>query len=270
MKVAYCSDLHLEFGSIDIKNTENADMLILGGDILTTHHMVMPDTARGQRMRDFLKQVSEEFPIVLMICGNHEHYHTDMERSFNALRKETETYKNFHLLNDEIFEVNDIVFIGSTLWTDMSGHDPMVEIECNKWMLDFSVIRYKNARFMATHSADLHDKSFAYIQHVIRENRDKQCVVITHHAPSRTSSSPVFHNSPINPAFYSNLDNYIQDQVNIPIWIHGHMHNSSDYMIGNTRIICNPRGYIGEEQQAWDFKVKYFELTAFDKTEEIK
>ena len=34
MKIALCSDLHLEFQDIDLKNTEDAEVLILSGDIM--------------------------------------------------------------------------------------------------------------------------------------------------------------------------------------------------------------------------------------------
>ena len=33
MKIALASDVHLEFGQLEINNTENADVLILSGDI---------------------------------------------------------------------------------------------------------------------------------------------------------------------------------------------------------------------------------------------
>ena len=32
------------------------------------------------------------------------------------------------------------------------------------------------------------------------------------------------------------------------IWIHGHTHESFDYHIGKTRIVCNPRGYASIEE----------------------
>ena len=34
MKIALCSDLHLEFEDINLKNTEGAEVLILSGDIM--------------------------------------------------------------------------------------------------------------------------------------------------------------------------------------------------------------------------------------------
>jgi predicted phosphodiesterase len=228
---------------------------------------MLEDSHRKRRSQEFLKQASEKFPKVIMICGNHEYYHTEMLRAMKILRKEVAQYENFHLLDDEELIIDDTVFIGSTMWTDMNGHNPLAEIECNKWMMDFSVIQYRDQRYNAAKSAKMFDKSVGFIENRLREHRDKQCVVITHHAPSRHSSSPVFFNSPINPAFYSDLDNYIQDQPNVPIWIHGHMHNSSDYKIGKTRILCNPRGHIGdavEGQRAMEFELKHFELEVVD------
>ena len=39
MKIAVCSDLHLEFGDITLKNEEGADVLILSGDIVIANDM---------------------------------------------------------------------------------------------------------------------------------------------------------------------------------------------------------------------------------------
>ena len=38
----------------------------------------------------------------------------------------------------------------------------------------------------------------------------------------------------------------------IDIWIHGHIHTSSDYQIGKTRIICNPKGYPDEPDSGFE------------------
>ena len=39
MKVALASDIHLEFGQLEIENTENADVLILSGDICVAKYL---------------------------------------------------------------------------------------------------------------------------------------------------------------------------------------------------------------------------------------
>ena len=69
-------------------------------------------------------------------------------------------------------------------------------------------------------------------------------VVVTHNAPSNKSSEPQHKNSRLAPSFASNLENFINENQ-FKIWIHGHMHYNSDYTIGDTRIISNPRGYDG-------------------------
>ena len=50
----------------------------------------------------------------------------------------------------------------------------------------------------------------------------------------------------INSAFVSNLDDWIATK-DIALWIHGHAHNSSDYVYEDTRVVCNPFGYLNNE-----------------------
>jgi Icc-related predicted phosphoesterase len=33
----------------------------------------------------------------------------------------------------------------------------------------------------------------------------------------------------------------------INLWVHGHIHDSMDYNVKGTRVICNPRGYAPKE-----------------------
>ena len=34
------------------------------------------------------------------------------------------------------------------------------------------------------------------------------------------------------------------------LWVHGHTHEIFDYYIGTTRVLCNPRGYPHERENA--------------------
>jgi hypothetical protein len=64
----------------------------------------------------------------------------------------------------------------------------------------------------------------------------------------------------MNGAYSTDLDNWILDRRQIKLWTHGHTHESFDYMIGTTRVVCNPRGYIDFETRADDFVLKYWEI----------
>jgi Icc-related predicted phosphoesterase len=89
----------------------------------------------------------------------------------------------------------------------------------------------------------------------------RKFVVVTHHAPTTLSIGAMYkHDTLMNGAFASDLTDFILDRPQIKLWTHGHMHNVSDYMIGDTRVVCNPRGYIGHEQRALSFELKYMEI----------
>jgi hypothetical protein len=64
----------------------------------------------------------------------------------------------------------------------------------------------------------------------------------------------------MNGAYSSDLSDFILDHPQIKVWTHGHTHHNFDYMIGDCRIVCNPRGYINYEKQAENFKLQYLEL----------
>ena len=76
-------------------------------------------------------------------------------------------------------------------------------------------------------------------------------MVITHHAPTPRSIAPGFHGSTLNPAFASNLEPLIA-RYQPAFWIHGHVHNSVNVMLGETRVVANPRGYNADENPDYD------------------
>ena len=64
----------------------------------------------------------------------------------------------------------------------------------------------------------------------------------------------------MNGGYHSDLSEFILDRPGIKLWTHGHTHELFDYMIGSTRIVCNPRGYDGHEDIADNFKLKVVEV----------
>jgi hypothetical protein len=64
----------------------------------------------------------------------------------------------------------------------------------------------------------------------------------------------------MNGAYSSDLSEYILDHPQIKLWTHGHTHEDFDYLIGSTRIVCNPRGYIKYESRADEFNLKFVEI----------
>ena len=280
MKIAVCSDLHLEFGDINIPNAQNADVLILSGDIMIAQdlhdhpeenvrtaamlEMLGSRQLSAQRFRDFLKRCSFQFPHVIYVAGNHEFYHGKWNQSLVTLSNECAKFSNVYFLEAGCKKINDVTFIGGTLWTDMNKADPLTLHAVRDIMNDFRVITtdlegYTNLKPVDT--VIRHRHMLGYIKTIVAERPDEKFVVVGHHSPSLQSVHESYKNEYlVNGAYHSDLSEFILDRPQIKLWTHGHTHYPFDYMIGDTRVVCNPRGYTGADEQAEFFELKYLDI----------
>lgn len=277
MKIKLVSDLHLEFSDINIQNDQDYDVLILGGDIMIAqdlHDHIAADfnpysagsftdltrkQERVQRFRDFFKRCSFQFPHVIYIMGNHEFYHGKFYAAIDYMREECAKYPNVYMLEQDMKIIDDVVFVGGTLWTDMNDRDPLTMNAIKDLMNDFRIIRNDKREYAKMSALDVairHDKTLGYIKLIVQEHKDKRCVVVGHHAPSFKSVSEQYASQTLmNGGYASDLSEFIMDHPQIKLWTHGHMHQPFDYVIGETRIVCNPRGYENDgysENSGWN------------------
>lgn len=277
MKIAIASDLHLEFGDIDLPNEEGADVLVLSGDVMIAndlhkHKMSIDDLPKnagaGQRAaamyRGFLKRCSAAFPHVIYVAGNHEFYDGKWVGSIQDLRDECAVFPNVYFLEQDLKEINGVLFVGGTLWTDCNKGDPLTMHAITDLMNDFRAIRNDSrgyTKLRANHTIERHIATKQYIDLVLSDRKDQTTVVVGHHAPSHLSIHDRYKNDHLmNGAYYSDLSEFILDHPQIKLWTHGHTHHRFDYNIGDTRIVCNPRGYKDYEPSALDFELKYVEI----------
>lgn len=282
LRVLVTSDIHLEFGDCDIPNPHDADVLILGGDIMMAQdlHDHPPsrdlDQARDTnrlgtrqkmalRFRDFLRRCSERFEHVVYVAGNHEFYHGRWVESLEDLRNECGRFPNIHFLERDSVTIDGVLFVGSTLWTDMNRRDPLTLHGIVGMMNDFQIIRNDSKgfrRLSAMDTVDRHHQSLDYIRETLAKNPNTPTVIVGHHAPSTISVHPRYQNDQLmNGAYRSDLSELILDNPQIQLWTHGHTHEDFDYMIGPTRVVCNPRGYVGYEPRSVIWEPKLVQLS---------
>ena len=305
MKIAVCSDIHLEFGPISLENTGNAEVLILSGDICVAKDLrekddynIRGESDKSNKIHTFFQECSARFPHVVYILGNHEHYHGDLATSYNILKTNLAYLKNLHVMEKESFDLNGVTFIAGTLWTDMNKEDPNTLYGIKSYMNDYRIIQNSNnvvnystsiyaveegggydydnvvrkefhtrpAKFSPEDSVAEHKAMLEFIDSVLTAdlmtgNISQKYVVVGHHAPSKASTKPQYENDTmVNGAYSSELSEFILDRPQIKVWTHGHTHHTFDYMIGSTRIVCNPRGYISYEHQADVFELQFLEI----------
>ena len=277
MKIALVSDVHLEFGDLDFDNDSNADVLILGGDICVASDMTqrdpyntMGEQYRSNRFHAFFQRCCERFPHVIFIVGNHEHYHGDFAKTVPHFKDVLGYLPNLHILEKETWVLDDITFIGGTLWTDMNRRDNRTLHDISRMMNDFRCVDHSAktedgrgwpGRFTTTDAANDHDAMVSFIDQTVAANPAGRYVVVGHHSPSRLSTHPKYQDQFImNGGYSSHLDDFIQDRPQIKLWTHGHTHEDFDYMIAGCRILCNPRGYINYEERADTWRLKTVEV----------
>ena len=236
MQLHVLSDLHLEFAPVSVPRPK-ADGVVLAGDIATGEDGIL-----------WIRRIFPEVP-VLYVLGNHEFYGQALPTLTENLKKEC-AGTNIHLLENDVFEFGDVVFLGATLWTDfeLDANHVLAETLAAVDMADFKQIRFSRTyrKFLPSDSRQLHQESLRWLSDALNKYRGKKIVVVTHHAPSARSIDKKFVGNPLNPAFASRLDQFIE-QRDIALWIHGHIHHCSNYQIGRTRIVANTRGYPGED-----------------------
>lgn len=283
MKIALASDVHLEMGDLVLTNDQQADVLILAGDILVAQDLrqFVHDTeeaqsvvrglsgqVRAQRYWDFITRCTQQFGRVIYVAGNHEHYHGNFATTLDVLRESLASFQNLHMLDCESLMLDDVLFYGGTLWTDFNNRDPATLRDIKFLMNDFQVVKntqynadqYLN-RFLPEDALADHERFLQGLHKTLQDHPVQKTVVVGHHAPSKASTHPRYqHETLMNGAYSTNLEHIMLDNVQIKLWCHGHTHSNFDYMIGSTRVMCNPRGYDGYEDQADRFTLKYVEI----------
>lgn len=207
MKFAIVSDLHMEFQPWLHEPIEDAYYLNAG------------DTHPSALMRDYFHHNVLKDK-VFWIKGNHDYY--------------GHSFRDSHLDIPESQTVGGLKIVGATLWTDVT---PARWWDFKEYMMDVKHVGGMTYdRYMLAHKT--------HRKYLFESNAD---IWVIHHLPSWLSVHPDYIHSNGNDFFATELREKILEMKNPPkLIVHGHTHRKCDYMIGNTRVLCHPRGYPNE------------------------
>lgn len=250
MKVQVFSDLHLDVLPIKpISVADGIDAVVVAGDVCE---------GSVQAFEHLRRLVPMPIPI-LMVLGNHEYYRRLVPDELALARAQAPSF-NVHVLENDTVVVNGVRFAGATLWTDYrifgDTNIGAAMNACAASMNDHRRIGWQKApwlRFRPQEAALLHHRSRAFIESVLATSFDGPTVILSHHAVHMNSILPKYQTDPVTAAFVSDLSATIEKHQPA-LWVHGHVHNSCDYRVGETRIVSNPHGY-GGENPAFDGKL---------------
>jgi len=241
MKLWVLSDLHLEYADLhEPLDIPNADVCICAGDL-----MRFP----ANSIHWLGEHVARWMPVVF-VAGNHEFYKGGIKECLEDGRAAAERFPNVHFLENDSVVISGVRFIGATLWTDFrtEGSPQLAMTYARERMNDYRYISKQRSpwqRFTPETSYRMHSISKSFIRETLATPFEGETVVVTHHLPSKQSVPERFAGDLLNAAYASDLNDIIEEG-RPALWVHGHTHDSCDYQFGDTRIVCNPRGYDDE------------------------
>lgn len=231
--------------------------LIIAGDLWTDMRFLLN---RNDNNMSWLACVASGFKYVVFVLGNHDYWGRNLNLEPDKVRAEIQWQglTNVHLLHNTPVVLDQVKFVGGTLWTDMNRLNPtVVSIASSVMVPDYKFIR-AHARYRTVRPDDFYQDHMAtkkaLFENAFKDDPAQIVVAVTHMAPSEQSVDPKYASQHLeNHFYYSNLEaRILAEGQDIKWWFHGHMHNPVRYFIGNVEVICNPRGYSSHERTGYD------------------
>lgn len=210
MKLLIISDLHLEWGSFELPNDIDFDVLIFAGDL----------TNDGLKSARWVSRssVNKGRPTIF-VPGNHEYYREHMQAVNKGMKLVAQSRSQglVHVLNPGEVIIDGVRFLGCTLWTDfelpISGQSDAAQAmnDASRLMNDFQTITLNtlgNKRrqlFKPSDAREQHRVDRAWLLERLKEPFAGQTVVITHHAPSLQSVAKEHHYDRLSACYASAL-----------------------------------------------------------------
>lgn len=265
MNIQLASDLHLEFlqnkwpGERVIAPVPGADVLVLAGDIA--------DGAQAPQLFASWPSHPERVPII-MVGGNHELYGHTYRPMLDKMRR-VAALNNIHFLENECVVVNDTRFLGCIMWTDYRLRTHLSQAQqmeyAERSLDDHQRIRTGRKMFRAQDALDRHRESRAWLMQELAKPWAGKSVVVTHHGPHPLSVHPRHDDDVLSSAYVSDLSELLGSEYAPDLWVHGHVHDGFDYIVGRTRVVANPAGYVLNRRMVNSPSDFQFENPAFDR-----
>lgn len=254
--LSYVSDIHIE-RKINlpqllpsIVGTKN--LLVLCGDITDF------TDKNYEKNLEFFSKVNKTYRKTLYVPGNHEYdsnvYDPIKIAKYKPIIKDfIGQFPNIKLLDNEVYEEDKTVFLGTTLWSEAIIKSKAPN-EASKQFEDYyRNYEYQRMEFFsygkdqAFRQRNEFYRNCEWLRENIEKYREMEKIILTHYSPTSLLMEESYRkkgNEYIS--WYSVPENssYIEDMINknIRYWICGHIHNVKEIKINNLLCCVNAVG----------------------------
>lgn len=241
MKLGIISDIHTELGKpiVDLRLQERVDVMILAGDI-----------GKGAQAIQYAHDTYADMAdAIVIIAGNHEFYGGKVQSTLEKMRDWALQFPDLYFLERNLVNLDGVNFIGATAWTDYGyggAGQPHNMFRAHELLNDHKRIKWNEhgiyRKLLARDCLAMNGEAKQFIFKALENHEGETNVVITHHAPTALSIHPRFAAAEDNFCYVNTWGNDIA-YSSARLWVHGHMHDPADYMVGDCRVVCNPMDY---------------------------
>lgn len=226
-KYSLISDMHVDHPQKKTSYDKLEEFVIVAGD-----------TANGLLGLKFLEKLKRRGHIVFAVDGNHEHY-----SNINQGRTQEQTRRQFYGgldQKDEVYLTDEkIALIGCNGWYTVS--------DGYLWSHYMNDSRYCGISAEGMNMLALNEYDFV-LQCLESLPSDYKAIVVTHTAPCEETLNPDYGGHFSNEWYWNphmkRLLSTFSDKI--LVWNHGHTHARNEAVVDGVRVVCNPRGYPGE------------------------
>jgi len=264
MKIAYISDLHIDFyiKSIDTntpkfkRELQNyidiylapkpADVLIIAGDI--GHY--------NNQSLAVLKELKTHYKEVLVTFGNHELYliskSIQKKYKYNSLNRLNEFKQmlqenDIKVLDGNVYEFDCIKIGGCPMWYNVSNDDEVWKEQSNDSRLIMSRLEpyYIDYGWGGKDFKPTFDTESYYKSEINKIKLIKECDIFVSHVPCDIVNDEKYLGSEANKLYHSDNLNELK-RMKVKYHIFGHIHSSINFKKDGVEFICNPLCYPNE------------------------
>lgn len=252
MRAWIFSDLHLAKDAGPLIPVPRADVCVCAGNVVSG--------GLEESVRWLGAKVCPHMPVIL-VPGNYDYRGPSIPEVMEEGRIIARQFPRLHILDEQVVVLEGVRFVGATLWADLAlfGEENRA-VEAAKTLADYAEIKTSSnprRRYTPWQSIARHHRARLFLERQLTESSDYPTVVITHYAPSLHSVPNCLFDDPLAPSLASNVDRLIL-KFEPAIWIHGHIPQSREFPIGQTKIVCNARGRVARSDFVPDLVVDLF------------
>ena len=223
---------------------------------------IVGDTAKGTWFysdigKQWLEEIKDKnFKTVIFTMGNNEFWDggdflkCEFEKSISNFKNLSDPSANIYMLENDVFDIENISIFGACLWGDYRGDDNL--------MREALLKEESNESFLHLNKQQLEESNFPVPHRLATENKKtqdlilnkswgvgKNKIVLTHYPPIEDSVDlKSFLGDSVENLKYSKIHtNKFDDLIkksNIDYWFYGHNHHRFRKKIGNTTVMSEP------------------------------